>query len=143
MYERYGYSGTGTAHRAGLHIFRLTEIFTVWEAREAERDLIRAISLEATDEAFEMALTLGMHYAIHAETLMQALPRSEMRGRSKKDRRVVEMYEMLPNPFTRQDLLEAVERMGVSQATAYRYRDAWEEKGWIESDQDGYRKVRN
>ena len=52
------------------------------------------------------------------------------------------MYEMLPNPFTRQDLLEAIERMGVSQATAYRYRDEWEENGWIESDQGGYRKVR-
>jgi len=143
MFERYGYSGTGTAHRAALHIFRLAMILTVWEAREAERGLIRAIRLEATDEAFEIAMTLGMHYAIHAETLMQALPRSEMRGRRKKDRRVVEMYEMLPNLFTRQDLLQAVERMGVSQATAYRYRDEWEEKGWIESDQGDYRKVRN
>lgn len=143
MYERYGYSGTGTAHRAGLHIFRLTEILTVWEAREAERDLTRAKSLEATDEAFETALTLGMHYASHAETLMQALPRSEMRGRSRKDRRVAEMYEMLPNPFAREDLLEAAKQMGISQATAYRYREEWEEKGWIESDQGGYRKVRN
>ena len=141
MFERYGYSGTGTAHRAGLHIFRLAMILTVWEAREAGRDLANASSLEASDETFEVALMLGLHYASHAETLMQALPRSEMKG-SAKDRRAARLYEMLPSPFARQDLLEAAERIGISQATAYRYRNEWEEEGWIESEQGDYRKVR-
>lgn len=132
MFERYGYSGTGTAHRAGLHIFRLAMMLTVWEAREAERDLARATRLEAGDTSFEAALTLGMHYASHAETLMQALPRSEVKA-SARDRRAATMFDMLPDPFTRGDMLKAAQQIGISEATAYRYLDGWQEQGLVES----------
>ena len=138
LFLRYGFDASGTAHRAGLHVFRLATVLALWQARENGAKLKTARALEASDVDFEAALSLGMIYAHHAESLMSTLPRSA--GSSGLSPRETAFYEALPAAFVTAEAVAIAESMEIPERTAKRYLGQWKARQLLGGDWGHYEK---
>ena len=137
LFLRFGFDATGTAHRTGLHVFRLAMVLSLWRKREAGAHLSTAAVVEASDEDFEAALVLGMVYASHAEALMSTLPGSQGLGPRLSEREVA-FYEGLPPDFQTAEALLVAGRQEVPVRTAKRYLREWTAGGRLRRIEQGH-----
>ena len=140
LFARFDYAGSSTAHRTGLHVFRLAMTLAVWRAFEAGVDLASAATVTVEDEEFDAALSLGLTYARHAAAIMRALPREEATLDMTEEE--ARLYRALPEEFGRAEALAAGEGAGISERTTDRRLRTWAKTGQLRKVRKGvYRKV--
>ena len=140
LFRRFDYNGNSTAHRAGLHIFRLTMILAVWRAWEEERNLTEAETVKASDDDFETALSLGLTYAEHAAALMRSMPRETIEEMTETE---ANLYERLDSEFETAKAVSLGKSLSISERTVYRYLKIWVKTGRLLRVKRGrYRKPR-
>lgn len=140
LFTRFGYAGASTAHRAGLHVFRLASVLGVWRAFEEGVDLATAQTVLVKDEVFNAALALGLAYAKHAAALMMAFPReASVREMTEEDAR---LYRSLPGEFGRAEAVRVGTDLGIAERTLDRRLTTWVKTGHLRRERKGmYRKV--
>lgn len=136
LFIRFGFNAIATAHRTGLHVFRLTMVLAIWNAWERGFDARNGAELEATDNDFNTALSLGLLYGSHAEALMSALPSPS--GGSDMTEREISFYEALPDSFQTADALEVANHQGIPTRTAERLLRTWKDGPLLRYLQKGH-----
>ena len=137
LFRRFDYAGASTAHRAGLHVFRIASVLAVWRAFEGGDDLGREETVTVTDGEFEAALALGLTYARHAAAIMRALPRDAGSVIQMADDEAA-LFVALPSAFQTAEAVETGRGLGTPRRTVQRWLETWVKTGRLRRVRKGH-----
>ncbi len=135
LFRHFDYAGASTAHRTGLHVFRIASVLAVWRAFENGVDLGHVESVNVADEDFEAALTLAVLYARHAVAVLKALPR-ESRFVMPSDQ--MALYRGLPEAFRTAEAIATGSATGVAERTVKDWLGTWAKTGRLRRVKHGF-----
>ena len=135
LFRHFDYAGASTAHRTGLHVFRIASVLAVWRAFENGVDLGRVESVTVADEDFDAALQLAVLYARHAVAVLKALPR-ESRFVMPSDQ--MALYRGLPEAFRTAEAIATGSATGVAERTVKDWLGTWAKTGRLRRVKHGF-----
>lgn len=131
VHANYGFAGDGIVHRMGLHIFRIASILAVWDLWDRSEGLSDDDRQQVVvkGETFKAAVRLGMLYADHNLTLLEAMASSSLGSEVGKLER--KWLDALPMQFETSQAVETGDRFHFSRRTVMRRLKEWVNDGLL------------
>lgn len=134
--ELLGEAFVASVRRLGLIVFRVAMVLTVIRMTEGAAYATRIV---CADDDFVTATRIGKAMVKHAALVFCELSGQPIKVRCKMGREILDEVDM---EFTRQEFLDAAEKLGVKRDTARRYVDQLTANGDVERTERGrYRKM--
>ena len=120
------------SRRLGLITFRIAMVLSALRILE---DGHLPKELVCSDLDFQLAMQIVFTLEKHAIVVYQNLPDNQLKGNPMK------LYKALPAGFTRQDLKDAANKLGITERTAFRYINDMKQIGLINHQHNWYTKI--